>query len=49
MAVAINIMDGYGLNNKVHYTKGVTVLAVRFIRVGIPRLLHHQQGGALQL
>ena len=49
MAVAINIMDESDLNNKVHYTKGVTVLAVRFIRVGIPRLLHHQQGGAFQL
>ena len=44
MAVAINIMDGSDLNNKVHYTKGVTVLAAHFIRVGIPRFLHHQQG-----
>ena len=44
MAVAINIMDGYGLNNKVHYTKRVITLNVHFIRVGIPRFLHHKQG-----
>ena len=44
MTVAINIMHGYGLNNKVHCTTGVITLNVHFIRVDIPRFLHHKQG-----
>ena len=47
MAVAINIMDGYGLNNKVHYTKRVVTLNVHFIRADIPRFLHHKQGDVI--
>ena len=47
MAVAINIMDGCGLNNKVHYTKHVITLNVHFIRVGIPRFLHHKQSDVI--